>query len=124
MTSDDEDWPFTIQHDPKFGHYMVRVISLDTDCKYLNVLFTQVATRDIKQMELILREWPVVVGPYTKTDPGLHCVECFKRVGAGEGVYDEVSGYPLCSDKCRHGPNHKVRPWETNSATYPALFQD
>ena len=69
----------------------------------------KVATRDIKPMELILRELPVVVGPYTRTDPGLHCVECFKRVRNRGCVSDEVSGYPLCSDKCRGGPNHKVK---------------
>ena len=59
-------------------------------------------------MELILRELPVVVGPYTRTDPGLHCVECFKRVKNRECVSDEVTGYPLCSDKCKDGPSHKV----------------
>ena len=36
-----------------------------------------VAVRDIKQMEVILTENPVVMGPYTKID-SLHCVECFK----------------------------------------------
>lgn len=38
-----------------------------------------VATRDIKQMELILSEEPVVVGPYTKPET-LHCVACFKKI--------------------------------------------
>ena len=74
-----------------------------------SVFIVKVATRDIKPMELILRELPVVVGPYTRTDSGLHCVECFKRVRNRECVSDEVSGYPLCTDKCKDGPNHKVK---------------
>ena len=38
--------------------------------------------RDIKQMEIILTENPVVMGPYTKID-SLHCVECFNPNRAG-----------------------------------------
>merc|ERR1712066_1096939 len=52
--------PFTIKKSPKFGRYMI-------------------AVRDIKQMELILSEKPVIVGPYTKTE-SLHCVACFKKI--------------------------------------------
>ena len=53
-------YPFTIKKSPNVGRYMV-------------------AVRDIKQMELILSEMPVVVGPYTKTE-SLHCVACFKKI--------------------------------------------
>merc|ERR1711963_621732 len=52
--------PFTIRYCETMGHYMV-------------------ATRDIKQMELILREEPVMVGPYLRPDQP-HCVQCFKLV--------------------------------------------
>ena len=109
MSDEQENWPFTIQHDPKYGHFMVKII-MSSICSALSSVFiVKVATRDIKPMELILRELPVVVGPYTRTDPGLHCVECFKRVRNRECVSDEVSGYPLCTDKCKDGPNHKVK---------------
>ena len=54
--------PFTIQYREGVGHYMV-------------------AVRDIKPMELILRENPVVVGPYTQTTP--QCVECCGSVTGG-----------------------------------------
>ena len=36
------------------------------------------ATRDIRPKELILREKPAVVGPYTTTHP--QCLQCFRRV--------------------------------------------
>ena len=38
-----------------------------------------VAVRDIKQMEVILSESPVTLGPYTKSDQ-LHCVACFTKI--------------------------------------------
>ena len=38
-----------------------------------------VAVRDIKQMEVILTENPVTVGPYTKSDQ-LHCTACFTKL--------------------------------------------
>ena len=38
-----------------------------------------VAVRDIKQMEVILSESPVVVGPYTKSEQ-LHCVACLSNI--------------------------------------------
>ena len=58
--------PFTIRYSPEVGHHMV-------------------ATRDIKQMELILSEEPVVVGPHTKSET-LHCVACLKKIG-GEKLW-------------------------------------
>ena len=45
--------PFTIHHDDKMGHYMV-------------------AVRNIKQMEVILTEHPVVVGPYTQANDSVY----------------------------------------------------
>ena len=53
-------YPFTIRYSPEVGHHMV-------------------AIRDIKQMELILSEEPVVVGPHTKSET-LHCVACLKKI--------------------------------------------
>ena len=81
-------FPFTIQHDEKMGHFMV-------------------AVRNIKQMEVILTEDPVVVGPYTQTDT-LHCVECFKKIDTNDSPC-QLCGYPLCP-KCvqRNPENHAV----------------
>ena len=85
---DTQCWPFTIRHTPAQGHFMV-------------------ATRDIKQMELILREAPVVVGPYTRSPaPQLHCVECFKQLDAATCATCPLCGYPVCGDTCRGGPAH------------------
>lgn len=82
-------YPFTIQHSTLAGHYMV-------------------AVRDIKQKEIILREWPVVVGPYTKADV-VHCVECFKKVDDSVCYQCHKCGYPFCQETCREGSaNHEV----------------
>ena len=85
--SNEQCAPFTIGHSDTMGHYML-------------------ATRDIKQMELILREEPVMVGPYSRPDQP-HCVECFKIIR--EPVTGCAKcGYPLCPDTCTHGQQHST----------------
>ena len=82
-------YPFTIHHSTSAGHYMV-------------------AVRDIKQKEVILREWPVVVGPYTKADL-VHCVECFKKVELNSCYRCVQCGYPFCQESCAQASaNHQI----------------
>ena len=44
-----------------------------------------VALRDIKALEIILDEYPVAIGPYTKTQP--QCLECFKPCSDMKGLF-------------------------------------
>ena len=62
---------------------------------YLCILFFyryMIATRDIEPLELILKEDPAVVGPYSKSGSG--CLHCLKKV---DGSY-LCSGcqFPMC----------------------------
>ena len=62
-----------------------------------------VASRDIKPLELILKEHPAVVGPYTNTLQG--CLQCFRKV---DGTYKCTRcGFPMCSPKCEGGALHR-----------------
>ena len=83
-----------------------------------------VAVRDIKQMEVILSESPVTVGPYTKSTQ-LHCVACFTNIKGQQtlarfrillifffvencGISCAKCSYPLCSQDCPHLSLHWV----------------
>nr|CAD7442405.1 unnamed protein product [Timema bartmani] len=59
-----------------------------------------VASRDIKQGELILREPPLVLGPKTATFP--LCLGCHRRLSSNLEGYHVCSGcnWPLCGPQC------------------------
>ena len=62
-----------------------------------------VASRDINPLELILKEHPAVVGPYTNTLQG--CLQCLRKV---DGNYKcSGCGFPMCNEKCERGPLHQ-----------------
>ena len=62
-----------------------------------------VASRDINPLELILKEHPAVVGPYTNTLQG--CLQCFRKV---DGSYKcTACGFPMCNSKCQDGYLHR-----------------
>ena len=62
-----------------------------------------VASRDIKPLELILKEDPAVVGPYNNTQQG--CLQCFRKV---TGSYTcTACGFPMCNVKCERGKLHR-----------------
>ena len=62
-----------------------------------------VASRDINPLELILKEHPAVVGPYTNTLQG--CLQCFRKV---DGSYKcTACGFPMCNSKCQNGYLHR-----------------
>ena len=77
--------PFTVCYGEGVGHFMV-------------------AVRDIKPMEVVLREMPVVVGPYTQTSP--QCLQCCAKV---DGSYlCPHCNYPMCDQACSEGAHHAV----------------
>ena len=51
-----------------------------------------VAVRDIEPLELVLTDWPVVVGPSRQTQ--LTCVECLKLVDGS--VRCKQCNFPIC----------------------------
>ncbi|XP_023343693.1 potential protein lysine methyltransferase SET5 [Eurytemora carolleeae] len=55
-----------------------------------------IATRDIKPLEVILKESPILVSPYTKTKP--LCLGCYRKVDLS--FCCQNCGFPLCNDKC------------------------
>ena len=56
-----------------------------------------VAARDLNPLELILKESPAVVGPYSNTLPG--CLQCFRKV---DGSYACTNcGFPMCNPRCQ-----------------------
>lgn len=66
-----------------------------------------VATRDIQQGEIIIKEEPIVVGPKVVSLP--LCLGCGRRIKIAEGV--EVykcsgCGWPLCGPHCETSPLH------------------
>ena len=66
-------------------------------CRYM------IAARDIEPLELILKEEPAVVGPYSKSGSG--CLQCLKKV---DGSY-LCSGcqFPMCNSDCELSPLHR-----------------
>ena len=62
-----------------------------------------VASRDINPLELILKEHPAVVGPYTNTLQG--CLQCFRKIDGG--YICTGCGFPMCNAKCETGPLHR-----------------
>ena len=61
-----------------------------------------VAVRDINQMEVIMEDRPVAVGPVHSTPPV--CLQCYKLVSL---EYEcEGCGFPMCDEQCAAGDNH------------------
>ena len=62
-----------------------------------------VAARDIKPLEVILRDYPAMVGPYFDENP--LCLECLLKT---DGNYScPICELPLCGNECTAGPAHK-----------------
>ena len=64
-----------------------------------------VATRNIRRGELICRESPAIVGPYSRTSP--QCLQCFKTFPPGHVYTCEDCGFPVCDVACANGKYHK-----------------
>ncbi|CAG2053805.1 unnamed protein product, partial [Timema podura] len=73
--------PYRVEVDERLGRFLV-------------------ASRDIKQGELILREPPLVLGPKTATFP--LCLGCHRRLPSNLEGYHVCSGcnWPLCGPQC------------------------
>ena len=91
--------PFKVEYDPEIGRYLV-------------------ATRKIKQGELIRFESPIVIGPCTRSKP--QCLECFKKVNWNKSYRCSKCRFPLCSKECEEGKYHKTECDLLNSAGYKA----
>ncbi|XP_030026011.1 SET domain-containing protein SmydA-8 [Manduca sexta] len=81
---------FKIQHTDTLGRHMV-------------------ATRDIKQGEMILKEKPAVIGPRI-TSP-VHCLACGKKLEPLDSTYDfykcTTCQWPMCGPECEKADVHK-----------------
>ena len=91
--------PFKVEYDPEIGRYLV-------------------ATRRIKQGELILFESPSVIGPCTRSKP--QCLECFKKISWNKFYRCSKCRFPLCSKECEEGNYHKAECDLLNSVDYKA----
>ena len=78
-------YPFIVKTDPQAGRYCV-------------------ASRDIAPCEVILREAPAVVGPYTPTSP--LCLTCF--AGVDLTYLCPNCNLPMCDDVCSRSEVHKL----------------
>lgn len=77
-------YPFIVKTSSKVGRYVV-------------------ASRDIAPCEVILRENPAVVGPYTPTTP--LCLTCFRTVDMTYLCPD--CNLPMCDSLCAQSQTHK-----------------
>ncbi|XP_052755151.1 SET domain-containing protein SmydA-8 [Galleria mellonella] len=70
-----------------------------------------IATRDIKQGEMILKEKPAVIGPRMTCTP--HCLACGKKLEPAklEGGFDfykcSLCNWPMCGPQCEKADVHK-----------------
>jgi len=64
-----------------------------------------VATRNIKQGETILVEFPEVVGPYTRSKA--QCLNCFKLIDNNSKTDCVECRFPVCNEECARGRNHE-----------------
>lgn len=67
-----------------------------------------VASRDIKQNEIIMKDSPIVIGP-AKTNC-IYCIGCNKRIRQKSGEEYRCTNciWPLCSKKCQDTNLHKM----------------
>ncbi len=63
-----------------------------------------VAVRDIAPLEMILKESPSAVGPYSKQPSG--CLQCFRKVPKGAECHK--CGFPVCNRTCAQGDLHQI----------------
>ena len=91
-----------------------------------------IAARDINQMEVIMEDRPVAVGPVHATLPV--CLQCYKYVSLD---YECVGcGFPMCDEQCAGGGAHaqecqvfrdagvkvKIIRWDQDTAEYQAIM--
>ncbi|XP_040570990.1 SET domain-containing protein SmydA-8 [Lepeophtheirus salmonis] len=79
-------FPFAVKRNSQLGRHLV-------------------ATRDIKALEVILEESPLVIGPYISSNN--QCLECFKTLDTSPHSCISCN-YPFCSQECSQGPWHKI----------------
>ena len=62
------------------------------------------ATRKIKAGELICKESPAIVGPYSRSSP--QCLQCFRMFPPDHQYRCASCGYPMCDIQCSQGIYH------------------
>jgi len=91
-----------------------------------------VAVRDIEELEVIMEDNPVAVGPLHATEP--MCLECNSVVGPAEYLCD--CGFPMCDSYCAKGENHRkecliyrkagvkveIKDWDRKGVEYQAIM--
>nr|XP_045583672.1 SET domain-containing protein SmydA-8-like [Procambarus clarkii]XP_045583673.1 SET domain-containing protein SmydA-8-like [Procambarus clarkii] len=83
----DECWPVTQARDPQCGRYLV-------------------ATRDLKEGQLVLREKPLVLGPVAESPPV--CLGCHAPITAEDHPRCQGCSWPLCSPACATTARHQA----------------
>nr|XP_053652888.1 SET domain-containing protein SmydA-8-like [Cherax quadricarinatus] len=83
----DECWPITQVHDTQGGRYLV-------------------ATRDLKEGQLVLREAPLVLGPVAETAPV--CLGCHSPITAEDHPRCPRCYWPLCTPDCADTALHQA----------------
>jgi len=81
-----------------------------------------VATRNIKKGEVICREEPAIVGPYSRSKP--QCLHCFKVFDPGHKYTCNGCGYPMCDLKCSRGKYHVEECQLFREAGFKAVLED
>lgn len=114
-------------HKSKDGSYCYPFIVLKSDTLGRHI----VALRDIEELEIVVEDIPVAVGPLHVTDP--MCLECHTRVGP---EYFCECGFPMCDSLCAQGENHRneckiyreagvrvqIKDWDEDVGEYKAIM--
>lgn len=76
-------YPYKAMYDAELGRHMI-------------------ATRDIRALELVESEYPLVTGPYIKTSP--QCLTCFRLLSGNFRCED--CNFPMCGQDCASSEAH------------------
>ena len=96
-------YPYRVEYDCEMGRYLV-------------------ATRNIKQGEVILHEEALVLGPYTRSKP--QCLNCFKLINPQTRQDCLKCGFPACDEKCMEGRYHQQECEVFTSVGFRAFLTD
>ena len=125
VSSCSSHWALHHSLDKKFC-YPVKVVRDDVVGRRI------IAARDITQMEVIMEDRPVAVGPVHSTLPV--CLQCYRFVNLD---YECVGcGFPMCDDQCAGGDAHaqeckvfrdagvrvKIMRWDQDTAEYQVIM--
>ena len=102
-TSKGACFPYKVKNDLEMGRYLV-------------------ATRNIKQGEVIVHEQPIVLGPYTRSKA--QCLNCFKLIDSKNRFDCSRCGFPVCGEECERGIYHQEECELFESVGYKAAIEN